>query len=112
MATDLQTAKTKNDYADTLDKLAHSSRDLLRRFRLEVGKLMLEQYFGGSAHAYHYKNPGKDCGFVEFARMCQADLGELGLSVGVAGRCSARPTDRPATATPPLPGPRVEWHPA
>ena len=87
MTTDLQPVKTKNDYADILGKLANLSRDLLLTFRLEVGKLMLDQYFAGSAHAYHDQNPNKVDGFNEFAKTCQDDLADFGLSATVLRHC-------------------------
>ncbi len=87
MTTDLQPAKTKDDYADILAELGNLSRDLLLTFRLQVGKLMLDRFFAGSAHAYHDKNPGKDSSFVEFARVCQAELNDMGVSAPVARQC-------------------------
>jgi len=87
MSTNIQPAKTTDDYADILGKLAHLSRDLLLTFRLEVGKLMLDQYFAGSAHSYHDQNPNKVESFNQFAKTCQADLADLGLSAGVLRHC-------------------------
>ncbi len=87
MDTTVQPVKTKDDYADILAELGNLSRDLLLMFRLQVGQLLLDRFFGGSAHAYHDKNPGKDASFGEFARVCQAELSELGVSAPVARQC-------------------------
>lgn len=87
MSDDLQPAKTKADYSEILQKLAHLSRDLLLTFRLEVGQLMLDQYFGGSIHAYRDQNPNKLESFNEFAKTCQDDLADFGLSPAVLRHC-------------------------
>ncbi len=87
MTTELQLTTTKDDYADILAEFSTLSRDLLLTFRLQVGQLLLDRFFAGSAHAYHDKNPSKESSFVEFARVCQAELNDLGVTVGVARQC-------------------------
>ena len=80
-------AKTKADFADMLAELNRLSRDLLLTFRLQAGRVFLDRFFDGSAHAYHRTNPGKDASFVEFARVCKDELSDLGISQGVARQC-------------------------
>lgn len=87
MSTELQPVKSKDDYADILAELSRLSRDLLLAFRLQAGKLFLDRFFGGSAHGYHDKNPGKESSFVEFATLCKAELDDLGMSATVARHC-------------------------
>jgi hypothetical protein len=87
MPTDLQPPVSKDQYADTLAKLAGLSRSMLLAFRLEVGKLILDEFFGGSAHAYRDRNPGKESSFAEFVRTCQAELADLGLAPAVVRQC-------------------------
>ncbi|MBI5609887.1 MAG: hypothetical protein HY902_13525 [Deltaproteobacteria bacterium] len=87
MTTDLQPAKTKDDYTGILGKLAHLSRDLLLTFRLEVGKAMLDEYFAGSAHAYHDQNPNKANSFNEFTKTCQEELADYGLNAQLLAQC-------------------------
>ncbi len=87
MSDELQPIKTKDDYADILGKLAHLSRDLLLTFRLEVGKVMLDEYFAGSAHAYHDQSPNKVNSFNEFTKTCQDDLADYGLSSPILAQC-------------------------
>ncbi len=87
MITDLQPIAATTDYSPILDQLAALSRNLLLAFRLEVGKLMLSEYFGGSAHAYRDHDPAKPSSFNDFARTCQAELEGFGLSATVLRQC-------------------------
>ncbi len=87
MSQDLQAPATKENYADILGKLAHLSRDLLLTFRLEVGRLLLDRFFGGSAHAYHDRNPAKEATYAEFVRTCEAELNDFGLSASTGRQC-------------------------
>ncbi len=84
VSTSLQTRKTKEDYADILADLDRLSRELLLTHRLQAGKLFLDRFFGGSAHAYHDKNPDKEASFVEFAKVCKDELSAAGLTNNLA----------------------------
>lgn len=87
MGQDLQPTTTKEQYADILTELARLSRDLLLAFRLEVGRLLLDRFFGGSAHAYRDRNPAKEATYAEFVRTCEAELNDLGLSASTGRQC-------------------------
>ncbi len=87
MTSELQLAKTKDDYADMLAELNRLSRDLLLAFRLQAGKLFLDRFFGGSAHAYHDKNPDKEASFALFAKLCKDELSDVGISTVLARQC-------------------------
>lgn len=87
MDTNLQAPTTGQDYGEVLAKLATLSRTLLLTFRLEVGKVMLDQYFGGSAHAYRDQDSHKVNSFNAFTKSCQAELADYGLSPAVLAQC-------------------------
>ncbi len=87
MPTELQPTAPTNDYAPILARLAALSRDLLLAFRLEVGQLMLSEYFGGSARSYRDHDSTKPSSFNDFVRNCQAELEDFGLSATVLRQC-------------------------
>lgn len=87
MADELQTEGRPGQYVVLLDRLAMLSRNLLLAFRLEVGKLMLDEYFGGSIHAYRDQDPNKVTSFLHFAKTCQDELAYFGLSATVLRQC-------------------------
>jgi len=87
MTSDLQLGKTKDDYRDLLAELSLLSRDLLLAFRLQAGKLFLDRFFGGSAHAYRDRNPYKEATFAEFVGRCKDELSAVGISAGLARQC-------------------------
>jgi hypothetical protein len=55
--------------------------------RLEVGRLMLELYFGGDPVAYQSHDPKKASSFTGFLDSCKEQLSELGLGEHVLRRC-------------------------
>lgn len=83
----VQPELTSTQYAPILGKLASLSRGMLLAFRLEAGKLMLDEYFGGSARAYRDHDPHKPDSFNQFVRTCQPELGDFGLSAQVLRQC-------------------------
>lgn len=87
MTIQIQPTNPQDDYAAVLGKLAALSRSLLLTFRLEVGKTMLDEYFAGSARAYHDQNPNKVNSFNEFTKVCQNDLADYGLTSPVIAQC-------------------------
>ena len=87
MTNDMQPVATTPEYGALLGRLAALSRDLLLAFRLEVGKLMLDEYFGGSAHAYHDQDPYKVSSFLQFTKNCQDELADFGLTAVVLRQC-------------------------
>ena len=87
MSEELQLPPAKDEYSDILGDLARLSRTLLLTFRLEVGELMLQRFFGGSGHAYRDKNPSKEAKYAEFARTCESELSDFGLSIHVLRQC-------------------------
>lgn len=85
--TSLQPVASKEDYAELLADLSLLSRDLLLAFRLSAGKMFLDRFFAGSAHAYHDKSPDKEATFAAFAALCRDELRALGLSATSARQC-------------------------
>ncbi len=71
----------------TLARLDTLSRNHLLFFRLEVGRLMLELYFGGDPVAYQSHDPKKATSFTGFLESCKEQLSELGLGELVLRRC-------------------------
>lgn len=74
-------------YADTLNKLDKLSRNHLLYFRLQVGELLLSEFFGGDAAAYLSHDPKKPQSFAEFVVTCAEHLADIGLSDSVARQC-------------------------
>jgi hypothetical protein len=87
MTESLDLASAKLTYAPVLERLAGLSRTMLLAFRLEVGKLVLDEFFDGNARAFRDKNPAKEASFAAFAQACQEDLSKLGLSAALVRQC-------------------------
>ncbi len=93
MPNDMEPIAATAAFADVLEQLQSLTRDFLLGFRLEVGKLMIERFFGGSIHNYRSQDPGKEASFAKFAQACADDLANLGLSPAVLRQCiNARAT--------------------
>lgn len=75
------------EFSETLDQLTHLSRNHLLFFRLEVGKLLLQQFFGGDAAAYQSFDPTKPQGFGQFTATCAEQLADIGLGEQVLRQC-------------------------
>ncbi|HND34473.1 MAG TPA: hypothetical protein PLA94_30935, partial [Myxococcota bacterium] len=76
-----------HDFRPTLERLAQLSRNHLLYFRLEVGRLMLEEFFHGDADAYLSHAPDKDHRFSDFLAAHREDIRELGLGESVLRQC-------------------------
>ncbi len=76
-----------DEFAATLARLDRLSRDHEVMFRLGVGGLILEDFFGGSPEAYSSHDGTKPLSFQAFLTQCRAQLEELGLSEAVLRRC-------------------------
>lgn len=87
MPQELEALQIKESYADVLDQLRLLSRDMLLAFRLQVGQLMLERFYGGSAHAYRDKSAHKHVSFAAFLRSCPDELADFGLGGRVIRDC-------------------------
>ncbi|HND32538.1 MAG TPA: hypothetical protein PLA94_21230 [Myxococcota bacterium] len=82
-----QLALPEPDPQETLARLDSLARNHLLFFRLEVGRLMLELYFGGDPERYHSQDPRKPSSFATFLAQCKAELQDLGLGETVLRRC-------------------------
>ncbi len=75
------------DHNATLGRLHALSRNHLLFFRLEVGRLLLQDYFGGDPAAYHSQDPNKIQSFNGFLQNCSEQLREIGLGESVLRSC-------------------------
>ena len=73
--------------APVLATLRNLVRDHLLHFRLEVGRVILDTFFNGSAAAYGDKNPNKESTFNDFLAQNAAELDELGLKPWLLRQC-------------------------
>ena len=89
MPTDLQPAVTTNDFAPVLSELAALTRDHLLQYRLEVGRLILDQFFGGSLEACSDRSHAKQTRFADFLGQHPAELDRLGLKEHTLRQCVA-----------------------
>lgn len=75
------------DFSSTLQRMDHLSRHHLLHFRLEVGRILLEDLFGGDANAYLSRDHTKSTRFTEFLRQCGDRMRELGMGEQVLRQC-------------------------
>lgn len=87
MAADGNELNSKADFSDVLAELTVLSRDMLLAFRLQVGQVILDRFFGGDSRAYRSQNPNKEASFSSFISICQEDLADLGLAGPVVRQC-------------------------
>jgi hypothetical protein len=79
MPTDLAPTTTTETFSEILDELRRLSRDHMLFYRLEVGRLLLDRFFDGSAAEYRDHSPHKDSRFTTFATTCADNLRVFGL---------------------------------
>ena len=75
------------EFVAVLDQLEQLTRDHQTFFRLQVGGLMLDSFFGGDPAAYLSRDPTKASKYVDFVRACRERLDDLGLGDTVLRRC-------------------------
>jgi hypothetical protein len=76
------------DYVATLSRLTTLSRNHVLFFRLEVGRLLLEDFFAGDFQAYQNPSASKPGGtFRGFVEACGDQLREIGLGEQVLRQC-------------------------
>lgn len=74
-------------FEQTLHKLEKLSRNHLLFFRLEVGRLILDEFYAGDAVAYQLNDRTKPQRFQEFADACAEQLADIGLGEQVLRQC-------------------------
>jgi hypothetical protein len=79
------TATTAFD--DIVDRLGDLTRHHALAYRLEVGQVLLDAFYGGDLHAYQTTSPDKHVRFEEFLRERQEPLARMGLSGRLARQC-------------------------
>ena len=85
--TDLQPAVSTDLHARVLQTLRALTHEHLLFFRVEVGRVLLEQFFAGDAKSYLSKDPGKGQSFSTFAKDNADALAELGLGEQTLRHC-------------------------
>lgn len=76
-----------NDFSEMLKQLDELSRNHLLYFRLEVGKLLLQEFYDGDFAAYTNPDHNKPQKFNEFTTTCAEQLAEIGLQEQVLRQC-------------------------
>ena len=87
MSTDLATPATSNDFSEVLATLRGLVHDHLLFFRLEVGRVILDGFFGGDTFAYRDRSPTKESKFNEFQLQHAEELDALGLKPWLLRQC-------------------------
>ncbi|MFZ4578170.1 MAG: hypothetical protein ACOYOB_07185 [Myxococcota bacterium] len=87
MPTDLAAPATTESFLEILDDLRRLSRDHLLFYRLEVGRLLLDRFFKGSAANYRDFSNAKAHAFVTFATTCADELQVFGLGERTLRHC-------------------------
>ncbi len=79
MSTDLQAPTSTTEFQTILANLKLLVRDHLLYFRLEVGRVILDSFFGGDSFAYTDRSNAKQTKFTEFLDTHAEDLASFGL---------------------------------
>lgn len=87
MNTTLTVAEHTNEFSDVLDDLHRLSRAHILAFRLEVGTLLLDRFYGGSIEEYRSQDPFKSASFQRFVTERHDDLREFGLAESSLRNC-------------------------
>lgn len=77
----------ESEFAGVLETLRGLTRNHLLFYRLEVGRVLLLSFFGGSASAYLDRNPKKTHRFSAFYAAFEDELSSLGLKEQVLRQC-------------------------
>jgi hypothetical protein len=84
---DLATVHELTPLEDLLDVLESLARNHALAFRLEVGRVLLDAFFGGDGGAYQSHDSTKDARFALFFAHCRNDLDKLGIGESTARNC-------------------------
>ena len=87
MPTDLQLATATGEFSAVLANLKSLVRDHLLYFRLEVGRVVLDEFFGGDAFAYADRSNAKQAKLAEFMDTHAEDLESYGLKPWLLREC-------------------------
>ena len=87
MTEDLATVHELTPFEDLLDVLESLARNHALAFRLEVGRVLLNAFFGGDGAAYQSHDSTKDARFALFFAHCRDDLDKLGIGESTARNC-------------------------
>ena len=87
MPTDLQLTTAPTEFSAVLANLKSLVRDHLLYFRLEVGRVVLDEFFGGDAFAYADRSNAKQAKLAEFMDTHAEDLESYGLKPWLLREC-------------------------
>lgn len=83
----LRSAVVQSEYQDVVQGLQALTLQHERTYRLQVGALILQRFFGGSAALFSSNDPTKTATFKNFLEIHAADIAELDLSEQTMRRC-------------------------
>ena len=88
MSTDLLSpAAVTEEFAPVISELKSLVRNHLLHFRLEVGRVILDGFFGGDLGAYADRSNTKQSKFSEFLTRNALELEDLGLKAHLVRQC-------------------------
>lgn len=87
MTTALQAPADNSEFTNVLDELRSLTRDHLLVYRVEVGRVLLERFFGGNSAAYLDMDSTKEQRFSRFVGACAAELTAFSLGERTLRNC-------------------------
>jgi len=82
-----QTQIIQSEYQDVLQSLQALTNQHEKTYRLKVGELILQRFFGGSAAEFSSSDPTKTSKFADFLQVHASDVAELDLPEHTLRRC-------------------------
>jgi hypothetical protein len=76
----MQPTIVQAEFQDAVLKLRELMQTHARTYRLEVGRYLLQRFYGGRSDAYFSRDPGKENAFTAFVQQHSEDLAGLALS--------------------------------
>ncbi len=85
--TPTQTQIVQSEYQDVLQGLQALTNQHEKTYRLKVGELILQRFFGGSAALFSSNDPTKTAKFKDFLDVHAGDIAEMDLPEQTLRRC-------------------------
>lgn len=85
--TSTQAQVIQSEYQDVLQGLQALTNQHEKTYRLKVGELILQRFFGGSAAQFSNSDPTKAAKFADFLKVHATDVAELDLPEHTLRRC-------------------------
>ena len=87
MPTDLQPSAATPEFTPVLNDVAALVHDHLLYFRLEVGRVVLDEFFGGDGFAYSDRSYAKQTKFTQFLETYPEQVEAIGLKPWLLREC-------------------------